>query len=453
MRVMLFSEDVETVKLLRSVFETNFRKMKLDTGETIKESIDKMLCGDFEYQIAIIDLGIKSPIDVLFDEVTDLLEDFPVIFWGSHQSFKNRIPDNINSINPASGFIFAPFILNDFIFLMKNALDWIQDLEMRERSIDLDKNDCVAVKIKNFYRFDQMNYDVYLEQGDGKFLRVITKGEKFPQSLVQRYARLGTKELFLQKEMRVKFLDEAVNDLLRILSDGISDTGLIYHTQIAGSCIVHEYIRTIGICKNIIKLCEKIVEVTHEVYKTKHSIRDILRDYPLVDGDLAEQSILTAYICEALLKGIGWSSDLSRVKLGLASIIHDCPLENCDLQKIVSLKDPSIIKFTEEEIRSYCKHPKIAAEVAKHFTNHTEIDFVIAQHHELPNGTGFPEGLNAHQIPTLSCIFILSNNFVKELINCDWTPITIRAIFSSFREKYNTGNFRDPLVALEKLFD
>jgi len=451
MRVILFSEDSETRKLISGVFLTNFKKLTLETGDTVKECIDKMLCGEHQYKIAIIDLSIKQSIDELFEEVTDLLEDFPIILWGDHLSAKNRIPQNFTNINPTNASIFAPFSLNNFAIIIKQALAWIQDLEDREKTVELDKDECVAVKIKNFYRFEEMDYDVYLEKGDDKFLRIITKGEAFNQALIQRYVRLGTKELYLQKEMRVKFLDKTIDNLFIFFTEESDENRVIYQAQVGAACVVHEYIRTIGICEKVIRLCEKIVAVTNEVYKNLNMIR-VLKDFPLVDGDISEQSILTSYVCEGLIRGIGWSSDLSRVKLGLASIIHDCALENGELQKLVSIKDPSIIKFTEEEIRRYIKHPKIAAEVSKHFTNHSEIDFVIAQHHELPNGKGFPEGLNAHQIPQLSCVFILANNFVKELVNCSWTAVGIHSIIRTFKERYDTGNFKDPMKALEKLF-
>ena len=49
-------------------------------------------------------------------------------------------------------------------------------------------------------------------------------------------------------------------------------------------------------------------------------------------------------------------------------------------------------EFTEKEVKSYKTHPAVAAEIAKGIDEvPPDVDTIIMQHHERPDGKGFPE--------------------------------------------------------------
>ena len=125
-------------------------------------------------------------------------------------------------------------------------------------------------------------------------------------------------------------------------------------------------------------------------------------------------------------------------------------LEDDELYKIHSLEDPNIEMFTEEQQQSYREHPTKAAEIAANFTGYPEADFIIAQHHEKPKGEGFPNGLTTNKLSAHSCIFILANNFVIRYADKQSTKGATLEIFRDMKAIYNQGNFKDPLIALQK---
>jgi len=76
----------------------------------------------------------------------------------------------------------------------------------------------------------------------------------------------------------------------------------------------------------------------------------------------------------------------------------------------------------------------------------------IINHHERPNGKGFPRGLMAAQIPPLCCVFILASQFAHELIVRGSSRDKIQSIINDFEKIYSHGNFDRPFYEFKKMF-
>ncbi|MBC7539510.1 MAG: hypothetical protein H7281_11865, partial [Bacteriovorax sp.] len=137
-------------------------------------------------------------------------------------------------------------------------------------------------------------------------------------------------------------------------------------------------------------------------------------------------------------------------KLLLASILQDISLNNDEMIKIRSLNDPNLKMFSEEEQLDFRNHPHKAAQLSTFFSGFSDVDFILIEQHEHPTGDGFPKGMNSSGLTTISCIFILASNFVSRIAETKKTATTYKEIIGNMKRIYNTGNFKDPLKALEK---
>ena len=147
---------------------------------------------------------------------------------------------------------------------------------------------------------------------------------------------------------------------------------------------------------------------------------------------------------------MGWHADMSKDKLILSCLLQDIALNNEDLIKIRSLNDPQLKLFPEEDQIAFAEHPLNAALISNYFSGFTEVDFIIAEHHEHPNGDGFPKELNSSSLTTISCIMILAASFTSRLASHARSENVYLEICSQMKRVYNTGNFKEPLKALEK---
>jgi HD-GYP domain-containing protein (c-di-GMP phosphodiesterase class II) len=92
-----------------------------------------------------------------------------------------------------------------------------------------------------------------------------------------------------------------------------------------------------------------------------------------------------------------------------------------------------------------------AAEVAKQFSEvPPDVDLIIAQHHERPDGSGFPRGLSSTYIAPLSAIFIVAHDMTQYAIE-KGKAFKAADFLEEFREQYKPSQFRKVVQAIEQL--
>ena len=148
-----------------------------------------------------------------------------------------------------------------------------------------------------------------------------------------------------------------------------------------------------------------------------------------------------------------WNARSSKAKMTISSILHDIFLENDDLSRIKKLDDKNFELMSSVEKNEFIQHPMKAARIANQFAGHSDIDYIIEQHHELPNGEGFPLGCNSLKLSVLSCIFITSYNFANISSGFDLTPSNVRKVIRHMLKTFNVGNFKEPMKILAEIFN
>ncbi|RPJ76772.1 MAG: hypothetical protein EHM20_07035 [Alphaproteobacteria bacterium] len=309
------------------------------------------------------------------------------------------------------------------------------------------------MRLRNFYLFEQLPYDVYLELTPTKFGKIISKNKTYSHQLIQNYSRKNVKNLFLRKDEHLKFLDATIKNLLKIYDIKLIDRKKYIILHLKTIFIIHQFLKTVSVSDDVIKLTHLFIDSTREVVKSKENVVELINQ--LIESPnmtFAEHSLATAYVCESILYYMGWNADMSRDKLLLASILQDIGLNNDEMIKIRSLNDPSFKNLSEEDQLEFSNHPLRAAELSTFFSGFSDVDFILSEQHEHPTGGGFPKGLNSSGLTTISCVFILASNFVARIATSNKDAGAFKEILGSMGRIYCTGNFKDPLKALEKTF-
>ncbi|MCK5883829.1 MAG: hypothetical protein KAG61_09085 [Bacteriovoracaceae bacterium] len=452
MKAIFICDNKDEWGIYSNLFKAHYPKIELTCKLNLRD-VARHIAEQGPPLFTIIDSLIKEEsLENVFHEVCMLTERRPIIFIEPAPPVQKRFPIDFFEINFANSFIKRPLKIELFKKSVNKVIKAIHSEMMKLSSVELDRESCLPVKVRNFYRFKKVPYDVYLELSETKFTKIINKNEPYNEGLIQKYIQKKVRFFYLEKKDHLQFLEKSLVSLLKILHTPRIAKESVLSAQISSVAIIHEYIRTIGVSDHIILLTKKLIDKTFRVYRDCRDLINVLKIYPFQDRDLSEQAVLTMYVCEAILNDMGWGNDIMRSKLGLASIIHDCLLINDDLHKVTSLNDPNLEMFSEEEQEEYKVHAMNTAEVALYFSGFPETEFIIIQHHELPNGEGFPQGLNSHQITALSCVFIIANNFVAGLAQGKLSKTNINKILKEFTEIYDVGNFKKPLASLKKFF-
>jgi hypothetical protein len=151
-------------------------------------------------------------------------------------------------------------------------------------------------------------------------------------------------------------------------------------------------------------------------------------DFDRMDNDYVKIHI--RLLCEILCglgTRLGWVTDKTMDKLVYVAFMHDVALlQYPELAKIKSKRQLEALpmgEITEEEVKRYLEAPLHAAELARlDPESYPDAVRILLQQRELPDGSGFPYGINGSQLVPLSCLFIFSHYLVDYMINDpDWT--------------------------------
>ncbi|WP_412474400.1 hypothetical protein [Halobacteriovorax sp. YZS-1-1] len=452
MKALYICDEKDEWGYIRDSFSSCFPDIQLHCAISGDDAID-LLSFEGPFAMILIEVSLKNEDpSQLAGKILSITGQRPFIFLGMEAMVKERIPDALYARSESSSALFRPIEEEDFVTAVNKALAWVKSEDFGSSIEEFEEDDLLPMKIRGFYLFETLAYDVYLELTQTKYTKIISANKKYSHSTIHSYARKNIKVLYLKKNDYLKFLEEGIENLLKVFeSKKKLKQEEVIENQIKAVLLIHQYVKTVGVSENVINLCDKVILCSRDIVLENKKYRNVLSLFPKSGPfDIATQAIMTLYLSHFILQALGWASETSKKKLGLASLLYDSMLENEDLISIQSLEDPQLKMFKEEEQENYRIHPIKAAEIAQYFTGYPEADFVIAQHHEKPKGDGFPNNLSTNKLTAHSCAFILANNFILRLCTSTGGKKNLLNIFREMKEVYNQGNFKDPLNALQR---
>lgn len=157
------------------------------------------------------------------------------------------------------------------------------------------------------------------------------------------------------------------------------------------------------------------------------------------------RAMLTSYVMALVIDKFPWKSDSVKEKGAMASLLCDLLLEKDDFEKLRQWEKEG--GDLPEHIKN---HPAELAEKLriKRDLIPPETVTIIEQHHELPDGKGFPHGVNATKFNQLSAIFIVSQRFIEELFEENFDYEKRLEITGRLSKKFNTKSFEKAMDAL-----
>ena len=201
------------------------------------------------------------------------------------------------------------------------------------------------------------------------------------------------------------------------------------------------------------KAIDNIRTIVEKDQKIEHTLA-ILKEHKDEYAFFTQKMNLTSVISCILAKQLDWISKSTIDKLVYASVLCDITLAvKPELLRIHSMSDYEKIKHTlsDDDQKIFLSHPKDAANLIKRYfsTAPPETDALVFQHHEQPDGNGFPLRVKADRLSPLSALFIVANDFAYYFL-CDDEP-TMEDFMLKCNSRYDFVNFRKVLKALERV--
>jgi hypothetical protein len=149
-----------------------------------------------------------------------------------------------------------------------------------------------------------------------------------------------------------------------------------------------------------------------------------------------------------------WNSDATTYKLILSAFLQDISLDSIALIEICNYKEflEKKSQFSSIEIKKYLENPIKAAELLSFFQGiPPDIDRILIEQQEMPDGNGFPRKLNANQLDPLTCVFILSGILARYVLR-DGSNFEISHFITDLESQgYSRGNFKKAFETIRSM--
>lgn len=322
------------------------------------------------------------------------------------------------------------------------------------------KSEYCSIELRFLSILDGVNKNLFIKLGKSKFVKLFNEDDNTETVDFQKYQNKGVNNFFITRETALWVIDQIQRQInlflrsnnFRFILRGANDTPEKRFEQkiIRINDEVHIDAEFKAMIDESVDRIRKIVEKEKNVMRLLENMKtnsDIYAFY------FQKRSAMCLIAC-LLAKQLEWNSRMTIDKLIFAAIICDITLSmRPKLLKITNLSEFEKEKhnFTMEDQKRFLRHPKEGAELIKHYfpSAPPETDSLAYQHEEMPDGSGYPDGMKGERISPLSALFIVSNHFTNYYL-LDEDP-SIDAYLLKAQVKFDYANFRKVLKALECL--
>ena len=356
---------------------------------------------------------------------------------------------------PLIGYLQKPFQMRALIDHIRNVVGEHQKAQGQERKY-------CRIRSSLVLKADLMACNLYIKLSDTKFVKLLSSGEALTDDDVQRFEQKSVDFFYIPAEEAPQLLERLTRDVRRFgkliaripISASVQDLIVIERSTLE---VIHELGQTMGFTEELSELTWASVDLALQAISRTPSIRDIFQTRMCKKGSyITGHSVILAHLACGIAHLIpDLDTEESRNALTLAAFLHDLALEDeslararviSDLQRLSLSSQPSIVSRVRE-------HPIQAAEYARRISGaNSKVAGLIEQHHERPDGTGFPKGLSAAELPALGVVFNLAEDLVDGVMCPDENSIeTPNALLARMIRTYPPGVFRDLAVQVSKL--
>lgn len=295
--------------------------------------------------------------------------------------------------------------------------------------------------------------DVYLEAPDAQFTLAFRKGEKL--QLADVHEKLGkSKFVYMKSEDFRAFLKGFAEELQELSGKNqkVFDIG----ASVALTTSVHELLTQalpeLGFTPELQRATKASIEQVVTAIRKDPRLSDLIDALMKNDAEYRTwHSVTLCYLSCRLSSLMTWDSANTHYKLSLAAFLHDLTLRHPRLHEVRTMEELEALSPSEEERQDFREHPHAAAAIARSMKDFPgDVDHIIAQHHELPSGKGFPLGINHTKISPLAAVFIVAHELTHELWDKK-SGLKLSESVSALEKVYTQGYFKRVIAALKDL--
>jgi hypothetical protein len=306
--------------------------------------------------------------------------------------------------------------------------------------------DLVRLKITHLIKFADSFAGVEIHLFiSGKYVKLNYANEQFTD-ILRKLQQKEMEEVYVHQSDCKKVLDQIQ---LAMQPKSFYDPKTTDQERIETLEKSHEVAKSIitklGVDKQTIEIMKTVNQKTMGMLAESPSIFAFIKNFKKNCSEEFMMALITGYLTSLVIEKFPWKSVQVKEKAALASLLCDITLKKEDF---AYLKDhylnggdvPTHVRNHPSEVVSILSKKKELIP--------SETLTIIEQHHELPDGKGFPIGIEIGRFNQLSTIFIICQRFTEMLFAENFDYNKRREIITVLQQRYSGRNFDKAIGAL-----
>ncbi len=441
MKILLVSDNEELKELLS--FQISSRNpITVKECKSAKDAVDILVKEKSNFALLIAPYnGADS---VLIKHLSSLKDPLPSIFFFDPSLFQPKAED-------ANHLLVLGFV--DQTNLIDGINERLSDF-LKDGRRDSTNSEYCPIRTSLLIKATPLKSDIYIRLSENKYIKLFKTGDEFDSADLKRYYETkGVEYMYLKRTETAEFLGKFRAELEQMLAKPEMKPEEGLQAAEVNHEAIQELVQKIGFNEEVQDLAKKNVLLTLKAIGNNPRLQEVLSKV-IRDGNyLSQHSTMLAHLACCIAKEMEWGSESTFSKLVLAAYMHDITITDPELAKVTSLKEleANKSKFGAEDVKNYHLHPAKGADVVRSFKEiPADVDLIVQQHHERPNGGGFPRGLAHNYIAPLAALFIVAHELTLTILE-QKEKFQLSHFIKEKKPFFSMGNFKKVLSALEKV--
>lgn len=398
LQVLIVDDEEELRELYGLILAQEF-DIKITEASSGSEAVERLNSG-VKFDVIISDYNMpKGNGEMVFLKAQELKTPFLLIT-------SDRIEDHPNFLGKEL-----------FIYIQKPFSE--QNLNSGVGKLLAERRKYIQIPLGSLLRIGKLSCPIYFELSSNKLIKVFNVGDHFNQSAYDNWSGKQVTGLLVSKDdfqsLVGDFKSQLLNEVFFKTIEGNTGEAIKVSEQIFE--VLTNAIKMLGISQDIVELANKNIELVTQIISVNTSFKDLLSLHSLKDvAGILARSHLTGIICNWVAHEIQFSYPRTGEILTLAAFFHDIGLDDQTIknehQFIEAIRLGS--RMNKEQVEKVKVHIDVAVNLLTNYRGcPQDVIRVVSEHHELPDGSGYPKNLKADQIGELSAIFIVVHEFVE----------------------------------------
>jgi response regulator RpfG family c-di-GMP phosphodiesterase len=426
MKILIVDDEVEIIDILSTLIESEIT-CDILRAESGQQAVS-LLQANKDIDLILSDYNMPDGNGALVFDHNRNNGNIPFIFVSGGYLEDYEDVHNFYETNERNAYIHKPIDFEELITLVNKAIVPGDDVK--------NSADYCHVHLNLLYKFDCTKQEIFLKLNEQKYIKLKNSDDPSMEE-IEKYSSKGNEEFYMKRSEFFAYMDDVLTNHNRKL---LTTPATISNIDICGDSleIMQDSLIQLGLTPDQLLLINTTIETCIDILESEKSLKEHLQVFLKGRGYFISHSLTAGHICYLLANKLGMGQDSIVNKLLYASVLHDVLLQDSDLCKIYDLESEDFKSLTSANKKLVKSH---AAECAKLLETSDKIPgdvlTIIREHHELPNGEGFPRGIGESSIFGLSLIFIASLHIADHLFHYGHSEDSLNALL----DKLNSLGF------------